>query len=64
MRWLASPPGSLVFARDPGFLCVVNVSAEPMVLPDGSTVVLSSGPLTVDGRVPADTTVWLGPPRG
>jgi alpha-glucosidase len=53
-----------VFARDPGFLCVVNVSAEPISLPEGSTVILGSGPLTVDGRVPADTTVWLEHRRG
>jgi alpha-glucosidase len=64
MRWLASPAGSLVFARDPNFLCVVNVSAEPVGVPDGSTVLLSSGPLSVDGRVPADTTTWLEQTRG
>jgi alpha-glucosidase len=62
MRWLTSPVGSLVFARDPGFLCVVNVSAGPMHIPESGTVILGSGPLTMDGRIPADTTVWLDRP--
>jgi alpha-glucosidase len=59
MQWLPSPAGSLVFARDPGFLCLVNVSADPLPLPDDAAIVLHSGPLAADGRVPADTTVWL-----
>src|SRR5206468_1051914 len=28
MRWLDSPEGALAFARDPGFACIVNVSAD------------------------------------
>jgi alpha-glucosidase len=62
MRWVASPSGSLILARDPDFLCVTNVSADPVGVPEGSTVILSSGPLTVDGHVPADTTAWLRRP--
>jgi alpha-glucosidase len=29
-----------------------------VALPPGATVLLSSGPLTDDGAVPTDTTVW------
>jgi alpha-glucosidase len=28
-------------------------------LPAGAPVLLASGPLTADGRLPADTAVWL-----
>jgi alpha-glucosidase len=59
MEWLPSAAGTLVFTRDPGFLCLVNVSADPLPLPDDTAIVLHSGPLAADGRVPADTTVWL-----
>jgi alpha-glucosidase len=59
LRWLDAPEGALAFARDPGFACVVNVSAEPVGLPEGSRLLLSSGPLTGDGAVGPDTAVWL-----
>ena len=45
MRWLDSPEGALAFARDPGFACVVNVSAGAVPLPEGAQVLLASGPL-------------------
>ncbi|MCB0998943.1 MAG: glycoside hydrolase family 13 protein [Acidimicrobiales bacterium] len=57
LAWMPSPAGSLVFVREPGFGCVVNVDAEPLPLPAGWTPVLGSGDL-VDGLVPPDTTVW------
>ncbi|HEY3260436.1 MAG TPA: alpha-amylase family glycosyl hydrolase, partial [Pseudonocardiaceae bacterium] len=59
LEWLDSPAGSLTFARSDGFVCIVNVSAEPVALPEGAQVILASGPLTDDARVPADTAVWL-----
>ena len=59
MRWLDAPDGALAFARDPGFVCIVNLSGDPVPAPQGMEVLISSGPLTDDGRVPADTTVWL-----
>jgi alpha-glucosidase len=39
-------------------LVVANLGSEPVALPDGVSVVVASGPLTDDGRVPTDTTVW------
>jgi alpha-glucosidase len=64
LRWLHGPAGTLAFARDPGFACVVNASREPVPLDlpgfGDAAVVLASGPLAQDGRVlPPDTAVWL-----
>jgi alpha-glucosidase len=39
-------------------LVVANLGTDPVALPDGATVVVASGPLTADGLVPTDTTVW------
>ena len=58
LEWLDGPAGVLSFARDPGFLCVVNLSAQPVALGEG-TVLLASGPLADDGRLPPDTAVWM-----
>jgi alpha-glucosidase len=64
LRWLDAPEGALAFARDPGFACVVNVSAEEVRLPDGARVILASGPLTGDGAVGPDTAVWVATSAG
>jgi alpha-glucosidase len=61
--WLQAPAGALAFARDPGFACMVNLSADPVALPDDAELLISSGPLTGDGRLPADTAVWLSTRR-
>jgi alpha-glucosidase len=62
MRWIEAPDGALAFARDPGFVCVVNMSADAVAAPPGAELVLSSGELTGDGAVPADTAAWFGTP--
>jgi alpha-glucosidase len=59
MRWLDSPPDVLLFAREPGFACLVNVGAGAVELPRGSRIVLSSAEIPADGLVPQDTAVWL-----
>jgi alpha-glucosidase len=64
LTWLDAPDGALIFVREPGFVCVVNVSAAPFVVADaavgsGTVPLLTSGPLGAGGLVPADTTVWL-----
>jgi alpha-glucosidase len=58
LEWVDAPAEVLSFARDPGFVCVVNLAAEPVASPAGTTL-LSSGPLEGDGRVPPDTAVWI-----
>jgi alpha-glucosidase len=59
LRWLEAPAGVLVFARQPGFLCIVNLSAGMMGLPDGAQTLLASSPLSPDGQLSPDTAAWL-----
>jgi glycosidase len=58
LAWSPASPGVLSFAREPGFGCVVNLSAEPRELPEGGRVVMSSV-LLEDGRLPVDAAAWL-----
>ncbi|MGW2257688.1 glycoside hydrolase family 13 protein [Streptomyces sp. NPDC004749] len=58
--WRDAPDGVLVLAR-PGFVCAVNTTAEPVRIPAGGTLLLSSAPVTTDGTetvLPGDTTAW------
>jgi alpha-glucosidase len=59
LRWLPAPDGVLAFARDPGLGCVVNLAGAPVPLPGHDGVLLTSGPLSPDGELPADTAAWL-----
>ncbi|MFF5515711.1 glycoside hydrolase family 13 protein [Streptomyces coeruleorubidus] len=58
MTWLDTPEGVLAFSRDPGFVCVVNLSAEPYELPAHSGLLLTGGRLE-DGLLGPDQAVWL-----
>jgi alpha-glucosidase len=58
LRWLDAPEGVIAFARDPGFVCIVNFSGDPVPAPDGAEQLLTSGPLTDLGELPADTAGW------
>ncbi|WP_166356124.1 glycoside hydrolase family 13 protein [Phytoactinopolyspora limicola] len=49
----------LAFDRSDGFVCVVNLGAAPVPLPEHRQVLLTSGPLNADGHLPADTSAWL-----
>jgi alpha-glucosidase len=59
--WLSAPGDRLLaFTRGQGWTCLVNLSPAPVPRPDGSRVVLASGPLGDDEReLPTDTAVWL-----
>jgi alpha-glucosidase len=60
LNWLApATDGTLAFSRGDGLICVANLAAEPAVLPAHTRVLLASGPLNADGRLPQDTAVWL-----
>jgi alpha-glucosidase len=59
LAWLPASDGVLAFARTDGPLCVVNLSDTPVVLPDHSQLLLASGPLDAEGRLPQDTAAWL-----
>ena len=64
MSWQPSAGGVLAFDRIPagagagGLRCVANLSAVPVTLPAGATLLLSSGPLD-GGLLPPDCTAWL-----
>jgi alpha-glucosidase len=60
LTWLIHlPEGALGFQRGGDLVCLVNVSADPLKLPEASQVLLSSAELTADGRLPVDTSVWI-----
>ncbi|MEZ0096286.1 glycoside hydrolase family 13 protein, partial [Streptacidiphilus sp. EB129] len=57
-----SPAGAAVldFRRGPDFRCLVNVSDQPLPLPEYDHVLIASTPLPADaGTLPANTAVWL-----
>lgn len=58
MTWTETGDGQLGFTRDPGFGFLANFSSEPVIIPAGSRVLLSSGPLE-EPLLPSDTAVWL-----
>ena len=57
-EWLTAGAGVLAFRRGVDFLCIVNLSPDPVPLPANTVVALASGPLA-DGLLPADTAAWL-----
>ncbi|UYQ64897.1 glycoside hydrolase family 13 protein [Streptomyces peucetius] len=59
LHWLPAGPGVLSFARADGLVCMVNLADEPAGVPAGAGVLLTSGPLDDEGRLPRDTAVWL-----
>ena len=64
MSWLQGYPDDvLAFVNAPEVgeqvLIITNFGPEPVAVPNGATTLLSSGPLTPQGLVPTDTTVWL-----
>ncbi|MFC0265595.1 glycoside hydrolase family 13 protein [Alloscardovia macacae] len=52
------PGGVIAYARSNGWANVTNFSATPAELPSGR-VLLTSGPLTADGKLPQDTSAWI-----
>lgn len=57
MTWIETGESVLAFSRPGNFACYVNFGT-PIMLPENSKVLLSSGPL--DGvLIPTDTAVWL-----
>jgi alpha-glucosidase len=60
LRWLPAPADVLVFERDPGLRCAVNLSTGEFRLPASSRVLLASAPL-VDNRLPSDAAGWFSP---
>ena len=53
-----NPGGIIAYKRANGWANLTNFSATPAELPAGE-VVLASGELTADGKLPQDTSVWI-----
>ena len=53
----------MAFVNEPAagerVLVIANLGAKPVAVPAGARILVSSGPLTSQGLVPTDTTVWL-----
>ncbi len=62
MRWLDHGTEVLTFSRDPGFMCVVNLSSRAISLPPSAHVLLSSDVIT-DLLLPVDSSAWLAVPE-
>ncbi|MEV8540497.1 glycoside hydrolase family 13 protein [Streptomyces sp. NPDC051572] len=58
LTWLDAPVGVLALRREPGFVCVVNLSTEPYELPGHTSVLLTSGPVE-HNRLAPDQAAWL-----
>jgi alpha-glucosidase len=63
LRWIPAADAVLAFARGDRFACFVNFGPEPVELPAGATVLISSSDLE-GGALPQDTTVWLRRAQG
>ena len=64
MSWLGGYADDvLAFVNEPDagepVLVITNLGPKPVAVPLGATMLVSSGPLTAEGLVPTDTTVWL-----
>ena len=68
LAWDALASDTVVAVRNTSatgarIVVVTNLGAEPVALPEGE-VLVASGPLAADGRVPTDTTVWASARSG
>jgi len=64
LSWLGGYPEEVVaFVNEPAtgerVLVIANLGEEPVAVPRGSQILVSSSRLTPQGMVPTDTTVWL-----
>jgi alpha-glucosidase len=57
VSWVDGPDDVLAF-RNGDVLILTNFGADPAAVPAGATVLAASGPLTGDGQVPTDVTIW------
>ncbi|MCH5676791.1 hypothetical protein [Streptomyces gilvus] len=48
----------LAFRREPGFVCVVNLSTDPYQLPEHTSTLLTFGPIE-NARLAPDQAAWL-----
>jgi alpha-glucosidase len=60
LRWLDGPQDVISFARSDDFVVMSNLSSQPVALPAGARVLLSSDEVH-GGRLPVDATAWFRP---
>ncbi|MYT75091.1 MULTISPECIES: glycoside hydrolase family 13 protein [unclassified Streptomyces] len=61
VTWREDAPAGVLHFERPGFACTVNTTGAAVRIPAPGTVLLASGPVTVDDgtiELPADCTVW------
>jgi len=61
MRWLDSPDDVLIFERDPGFVCAVNVGDQPVRIGGYGETLLASSPVQ-GAMLPAESAIWFQRP--
>ena len=64
LSWLVGYPDDVVaFVNEPAagerVLVITNLGAQPVAVPWGAKLLVSSGSMTATGLLPTDTTVWL-----
>jgi alpha-glucosidase len=59
LSWIESADSVLAFTRGDRFTCLVNFGPDPVELPAGATVLITSSELE-GGALPHDSTAWLG----
>ena len=64
LTWLPAPAGALAFAREPGFACVVNLSAQAVAPPSAAELLISSHELDAKGRIPVHAAAWFATAPG
>jgi alpha-glucosidase len=57
LEWLPAPEACLAFRRPGGLVCLVNLSAAAIPLPEGEVLLASAD--TSGGTLPTDAAVWL-----
>jgi alpha-glucosidase len=57
LQWVPAPDGCLAFRRPGGLVCLVNLSAAAVPLPEGRVLLASTD--VREGSLPADAAVWL-----
>jgi alpha-glucosidase len=58
LRWLSSPPGTLVFGRDADLICAVNMRDTPATFPPYGDLLISSTELDDPRTLPRDSAAW------
>jgi alpha-glucosidase len=57
LQWLHAPEGVLAFRRPGGLVCLVNLSEQPVPVPEGRVLLASAD--ASEGAVPVDGAVWV-----